>query len=115
MSDVAVVGLGATGSALARALVKGRHRVTVWNRTESKAVPLMREGAAPAPDLASGVAASPVVIVCLRDHQLGHTLLSTPDVRLYHSDRAVLQPGCATSQEARHGERWADERRAAHL
>ena len=51
MSDVSVVGLGAMGSALARALMRAGHRVTVWNRTASKAEALVREGAAPSAHL----------------------------------------------------------------
>lgn len=38
------VGSGAMGSALARALQRGEHRVTVWNRTDTKAEPLVRDG-----------------------------------------------------------------------
>ena len=59
MSDVTVVGLGAMGFALARALVKDGHDVTVWNRTASRAEPLVKEGAALAPDLASAVPLAP--------------------------------------------------------
>ena len=33
MSDITVIGLGSMGSALARALVKAEHSVTVWNRS----------------------------------------------------------------------------------
>ena len=45
MSEVSVIGLGAMGSALVRALLRAGHRVTVWNRTSAKAEPLVREGA----------------------------------------------------------------------
>lgn len=34
-SDVAVLGLGQMGSALAAAFLKAGHRVTVWNRSEA--------------------------------------------------------------------------------
>jgi phosphoglycerate dehydrogenase-like enzyme len=39
-SEVSVIGLGAMGSALARALLHNGDRVTVWNRTSAKAEPL---------------------------------------------------------------------------
>ncbi len=115
MSDVTVVGLGAMGSALARALVKDGHDVTVWNRTASRAERLVKEGAALAPDLASAVAASPVVIACLIDIPLTETLLTAPDVRPHLAGRVVVQLGGATPQEARQAERWARDSGAEYL
>jgi glutamyl-tRNA reductase len=55
--EVPVIGLGAMGTALARALLCDGHHVTVWNRTSAKAGPLVREGAVLAPSVASAVAA----------------------------------------------------------
>jgi 3-hydroxyisobutyrate dehydrogenase-like beta-hydroxyacid dehydrogenase len=51
MGEVSVIGMGAMGSALARALLHNGHRVTVWNRTSAKAEPLARDGADLAPAL----------------------------------------------------------------
>ena len=45
MSGISVIGLGAMGSALARALVKAGHEVTVWNRSPQKMEPLVDLGA----------------------------------------------------------------------
>ena len=44
-TTVTVLGLGGMGSALARALLRGGRNVTVWNRTPSRAGPLMVSGA----------------------------------------------------------------------
>jgi len=115
MSDVTVVGLGAMGSALARALVRDGHEVTIWNRTRSKAEPLVSEGATLAPDLASGVAASPVVLVCLRDHEVAKALLLAADIRPHLSGRVVLQLGGGMPQQAREGEGWARDNGAEYL
>ena len=115
MSDVTVVGLGAMGSALARALVRDGHDVTVWNRTKSKAEPLVERGATLAPDLASAVAASPVVLVCLRDHEVARQLLLAAGVRPHLPGRVVLQLGGGTPQQAREGEEWARENGAEYL
>ncbi|WP_307849746.1 NAD(P)-binding domain-containing protein [Qaidamihabitans albus] len=43
-SDVTIIGLGLMGRALAGALLKAGHRVTVWNRTAAKAGELMSRG-----------------------------------------------------------------------
>jgi len=115
MSDVSVIGLGAMGSALARALLRAGQRVTVWNRTKSKADPLVRDGAISAPDPASAVAASPVVLVCVRDYEVALGILSAPDVRPHLSGRTLVQLGGGTPQEARDSERWAHDSGAEYI
>lgn len=45
MTRVAVIGLGAMGSRMARRLIDAGHAVTVWNRTPSRADPLAALGA----------------------------------------------------------------------
>jgi len=55
--DVAMVGLGRMGGNMARRLLRGGHRVVVWNRTFAKAEELGAEGAEPVRELADVVAA----------------------------------------------------------
>lgn len=75
MSEVSVYGLGAMGSALARALLRNGHGVYVWNRTSAKANPLVWEGTALAPNPASAVNSSPVLIFCVDDYKATHSIL----------------------------------------
>lgn len=51
---VTLIGLGDMGSALARAFLANRHRVTVWNRTAAKATPLVQAGAQQAKSVEDG-------------------------------------------------------------
>ena len=53
--EVAMVGLGRMGGNMARRLLRGGHRVVVWNRTYAKAEELGAEGAEPVKDLAAVV------------------------------------------------------------
>jgi len=53
--EVAMVGLGRMGGNMARRLLRGGHRVVVWNRTYAKAEELRAEGAEPVKDLAAVV------------------------------------------------------------
>ena len=76
-NEVSVIGLGVMGSALARALLRDGHRVTVWNRTSAKAEPLVRDGAVLAPSAASAVGASPIVSVCVEDYKVTRSILGT--------------------------------------
>ena len=55
--DVAMVGLGRMGGNMARRLLRGGHRVVVWNRTYAKAQELASEGAEPVRELSDVVAA----------------------------------------------------------
>jgi 3-hydroxyisobutyrate dehydrogenase-like beta-hydroxyacid dehydrogenase len=45
MADLGYVGLGVMGGGVARRLLDAGHTVTVWNRTEDKAAPLLDAGA----------------------------------------------------------------------
>jgi 6-phosphogluconate dehydrogenase len=57
MMDVAMVGLGRMGGNMARRLLRGGHRVVVWNRTYAKAEELGAEGAEPVKELTDVVKA----------------------------------------------------------
>lgn len=61
-TPVTVLGLGAMGTALARAFLAAGHPTTVWNRTPGRSPELDAVRAATA---AEAIAASPLVIVCL--------------------------------------------------
>ncbi|NJP89709.1 NAD(P)-dependent oxidoreductase [Nonomuraea sp. FMUSA5-5] len=54
MSDVTVVGLGPMGSKMAETFLAAGHAVKVWNRTASKADPLVAQGAVRAASAADG-------------------------------------------------------------
>jgi 6-phosphogluconate dehydrogenase len=55
--EVAMVGLGRMGGNMARRLLRGGHRVVVWNRTYAKAEELGAEGAEPVKQLTDVVTA----------------------------------------------------------
>ena len=70
---VSVVGLGAMGSALARAIAGTGHELTVWNRSSEKCRPLAAEGASVASSVGDAVSRSDVVAnrTRRRDHHRG--------------------------------------------
>ena len=45
MTDISMIGLGAMGSALARAQIEAGHSVTVWNRSPQRMASLVAFGA----------------------------------------------------------------------
>jgi 3-hydroxyisobutyrate dehydrogenase-like beta-hydroxyacid dehydrogenase len=76
MANVSVIGLGDMGSALARALLAAGYTTTVWNRSAEKAAPLAAMGAAVAISVEDAVAASPVVVTCVKSHEQTLALLN---------------------------------------
>ena len=68
-TPVAVIGLGAMGSALASALIGAGHPTTVWNRT---ARPF--DGATAARSVAEAVVAAPLTLVCVAGAEVSDAL-----------------------------------------
>lgn len=93
MSDVSVIGLGNMGSALARTLLNSGRSVTVWNRSPEKAPPLAEAGAEIAPSLEAAVAASEVIIVCIKTHKTTTETLTPVKAALKDKTVADLSTG----------------------
>ena len=69
MTKVSILGLGAMGSALAHCLIKNGHVVSVWNRSPEKAAPLVQAGATACETVDDAVAASDLILTCIRGHR----------------------------------------------
>jgi 3-hydroxyisobutyrate dehydrogenase-like beta-hydroxyacid dehydrogenase len=67
MTTIAFCGLGLMGSPMAARLVEADHDVTVWNRTEEKARPLVALGAKPAATPGEAAAAAEVAVTMVAD------------------------------------------------
>jgi len=79
VTTLAVVGLGAMGSRIARRLLDGEHRVVVWNRDASKADELVSAGATRAASPAEAAQAADAVFVMVSDPQALQTVTEGPD------------------------------------
>ena len=106
MSDITAIGLGNMGAALTHGLVKGSHRVTVWNRTPAKMEPLIDAGASAASSLADAIAASPVIQVCIDDYAATRELLSGDGVAPLLRDRTIVQLSTGTPKDADEAAKW---------
>jgi 3-hydroxyisobutyrate dehydrogenase-like beta-hydroxyacid dehydrogenase len=113
--EVSVIGLGMMGSTLARLLIRNGGRVTVWNRTNAKAVSLAQDGAALAPSAAAAVAASPIVVVCVHDYKATESIFEAQETATAVTGRVLIQLTTGSPQEARASEAWARERGAEYL
>ncbi|MEV8455696.1 NAD(P)-binding domain-containing protein [Streptomyces sp. NPDC052095] len=112
-SAVTVIGLGSMGSALAGALLERGHPTTVWNRTAHRADPLVDRGARPAATASEAVAASPLVLTCVRDHDALRSALGPAEGAL--TGRTLVDLGSGSPEQAREVAAWARSHGADHL
>ncbi|TRC90401.1 NAD(P)-dependent oxidoreductase [Mesorhizobium sp. WSM4303] len=105
MSDVAVIGLGAMGTALAEAFLNKGHSVTVWNRSPAKAQALAAKGAVVAASLEDAVRSSQLIVVCLLVYDTVHEVLAPAQLAL--SGRTVVNLTNGTPEQAREMSDWA--------
>lgn len=110
---VAVVGLGSMGSALAAALLDRGHPTTVWNRSPDKARPLADRGARPAATPGEAIAASPLTIVCVLDHEALHTVLDPVVGTL--PGRTLVNLTSGSPEQAHEAAAWARSHGADYL
>ncbi len=112
-TPVTVIGLGPMGRALAETFVRAGHPTTVWNRTASRATPLVERGATGAATAADAVAASPLVVTCLLDDDAVRTVLDPAAEAL--RGRTLVDFTSTTPAHARRRAEWARERGVAYL
>lgn len=102
MTTVTVLGLGPMGHALAAAFAAGGLPTTVWNRTPGRGDDL---DVTIADTVAAAAAASPLVVVCLRDYQVAQSVLDVAALR----DRTVVNFSGGSPQQARAMAVWAEQ------
>ncbi|WP_448594776.1 NAD(P)-dependent oxidoreductase [Thermoflexus hugenholtzii] len=79
MRSLGFIGLGRMGTPMARRLLQAGHRLTVHNRTRSKAEALVAEGAQWADSPRAVAQASEVVFMMLADSQASEAVLTGPE------------------------------------
>ncbi|MFF4240934.1 NAD(P)-dependent oxidoreductase [Actinomadura geliboluensis] len=101
-SPVTVIGLGPMGATMARTFLKNGHPTTLWNRTASKAAPLVEAGATMAPTAVEAVAASELVVVSQTDYQAMYDSLDGVDLK----GRVVVNLSSGSPDELRRASEW---------
>ncbi|WP_437758193.1 NAD(P)-dependent oxidoreductase [Sorangium sp. So ce1389] len=103
---VSIVGLGQMGAALARAYINAGHRVTVWNRTHSKAEPFQGQAkVAATPEQACSE--SDLTIISLINYEASDQVFRNPLVAEAAKGRTLVQLTSGTPRDARSGAAWA--------
>lgn len=109
--SVTMLGLGAMGTALARAWLAAGYPLTVWNRTPARATALASDGARVAGSAAEAVAASTLVVVCLLDDGSVDEVLAGVDL----VGRDLVNLTTSTPAQARARAAWAHRQGARYL
>ncbi|GAA0952778.1 NAD(P)-binding domain-containing protein [Kribbella koreensis] len=112
-TPVTVLGLGAMGTALARAFLAAGHPTTVWNRTAGRSPELDDLGVIRARSVVDAVVASPLVVVCLLDDTSVRSTLQPAASEL--SRRTLVNLTNGTPEQARRGLDWAAQHGVQYL
>lgn len=75
MTDITMVGLGAMGSALTRAFPGAEHKITVWNRTQTKMEALLNLGANGTSEIAGAIKARSIIVICIDNYEIAKNLI----------------------------------------
>jgi 3-hydroxyisobutyrate dehydrogenase-like beta-hydroxyacid dehydrogenase len=112
---VSMIGLGQMGSALARAIAASDLDLTVWNRSDAKSRAFADQGASVAPSIGDAVAASDVIVVCVRGYDVAIALFDDPGTADSLAGKTLVQLGNGVPTEVAESASWFTARGAAYL
>lgn len=93
---IGFLGLGKMGAPMARRLLDAGHELSVWNRTEGRTEPLLREGAIAAGTPAEAELGADAVITMLFDDAANEEVLFGPNGLMDALSPGVLHIACST-------------------
>ena len=115
MSEITLIGLGAMGSALGRAMLENKFELTVWNRSPEKTETLVDLGAKAASSLEAAIEASPRVMICITEYETSRKLLDQPSVVSRLVNKTIIQLSTGTPGEVRKMAQWVNNQGANYL
>ncbi|KAM7189681.1 hypothetical protein V8F33_009929 [Rhypophila sp. PSN 637] len=100
---ITLIGVGNMGLALATALLKSDHRVTIWNRTATRpqVQTALDQGAVLEKDLATAISKNNIIIVCLLDYETIKTSFNSLPDRDVFAGKTLINLTNGTLQQAR--------------
>jgi 3-hydroxyisobutyrate dehydrogenase-like beta-hydroxyacid dehydrogenase len=113
MTPITIIGLGAIGTAVAKAFIAAGHATTVWNRTATRTEPLEDLGAVRATSIREAVSANSVIITALTTFEATREALEPAAAEL--AGRTVITLNSGTPAGARETAAWLDKHSAEYL
>ena len=89
--EVSVIGLGAMGSGIARTLIEGGCKVSVWNRSRAKVDDLVAVGAIGCNEPKEALDANTIVIVCVSDYAVWRHIIQEYSLASHFEDTCIIQ------------------------
>ncbi|MPY81237.1 MAG: hypothetical protein GEV04_23035 [Actinophytocola sp.] len=111
-NDVAVIGCGLMGSALARAFAKSGYSVAAWNRTPERAEALACDGITPVRSVDDAVRSTRLVVACMSTYET--TVAALKPVTDWEG-ATLVNLASGAPYEVTVLERWAAEHGAEYL
>ncbi|TGB00720.1 NAD(P)-binding domain-containing protein [Streptomyces sp. MZ04] len=106
-TPVTIIGLGNMGSALAATLLDAGHPTTVWNRSPGKAAALVDRGARLAANPQEAIAASPLIVACVLDHDALHAVVAPVAAAGGLAGKALVNLTSGSPEQADEAAAWA--------
>ncbi|GAA2286417.1 6-phosphogluconate dehydrogenase [Streptomyces ruber] len=111
--SLTLIGLGPMGQAMVNTYLDNGYDVTVWNRTASKAEPLVARGAVLAPTVEEALAANELIVLSLTDYDAVYAILEP--VADHLSGKVIANLTSDTPEKAREAFKWAAKHGAQHI
>lgn len=111
--NITLVGLGPMGTSIAKAFLGGGYEVTIWNRTASKTVDLVKLGAKGTQTIQEAVTANSLILLSLTDYNAMFQVLNPVKDKL--KKRVLVNLSSDTPEKARKAARWAVDNGAIFL
>ncbi|HUI61972.1 MAG TPA: NAD(P)-binding domain-containing protein, partial [Steroidobacteraceae bacterium] len=108
--EVAAIGLGSMGGAIARALLDRGHKVIVWNRSREKAAPFVSAGAHLAATATEAISSAPLVIMCVSDFAAAQSILESPGAAAALKGRTFVQMTIGVAADFLRQQDWVHSR-----
>lgn len=104
--NITFIGLGKMGSAMVERLIQAGYAITVFNRTPSKALPLVKLGAVYADSIAHAVKDADLIISCLLNDQavldVTHEMAEHMKLKAIHVCLSTILPDTSVKLQAMH-------------
>lgn len=98
---LALLGTGLLGAAVARRLQAADHELCVWNRDQTRSVPLAEEGISVVKNPAEALAGGDFILLLLSDFAAIESVLFSPEARQGLQDKTLIQMGTIAPAESR--------------